>query len=196
MQYFAHIPDFDDETKLLEQYLGNLARHAAKIAHTHYSNRFIDQNWDGVPWRGRRAADRGKQRAILIKDGNLRDSIRFTSVGNVAIINTDAAYAQIHNEGGEITVTVKMQKYFWAMYYQAKDKIQTKKDGTERKNKANAAANEDMDTWKWLALKKVGEKITIPKRQFMDIPGSVPSAALRDDINDFVKAQLDKILKP
>jgi hypothetical protein len=25
----------------------------------------------------------------------------------------------IHNEGGEITVTAKMKKYFWAMYYQA-----------------------------------------------------------------------------
>jgi phage gpG-like protein len=194
MQYNATIPNFDAELRALETHLFDLSRHAAKIAHTHYTNRFLEQNWDGKPWQARKMTQHGKARAILIQDGNLRDSIRYTSIGTMAVINTDAVYAQIHNEGGEIVVTEKMRKYFWAMYYQSKEKIQLNKKGEARNNKHNARHNDEADYFKWLALKKVGDKLKIPQRQFMDMPNATPTDELRHEIEAFVKAQLDKVL--
>jgi phage gpG-like protein len=67
--------------------------------------------------RGRRLGDGGRQqgRAILIKTGALRRSIR---IGwalphgvNIVAGNQDVPYAGIHNEGGRITGTVSVKSF-------------------------------------------------------------------------------------
>ena len=63
------------------------------------------------------------------------DGVRFSSA---------LPYTTLHNEGGKITVTAKMKRFFWYKYKQTKD-----------------------EAWKRMALMKTGKVITIPQRQFI-----------------------------
>lgn len=106
---------------------------------------FTDASFE--PWKQRKNdADPG--RAVLLKSGGLRDSIKVTESNRTRVVlSATAAHAQIHNEGGRVNVPVtkKMRKFFWFMYY-----------------KTQAAK------WKGMALtKKTHFSFTMPKRQFM-----------------------------
>lgn len=70
------------------------------------------------------------------------------------IIQNSLIYAQIHNEGGEITVTKKMKRYFWSKYYDA--------GGNN-----NGSMSKEAEFWRNMALKQVGSTIKMPQRQFM-----------------------------
>ena len=135
---------------------------------------FIDENFekqgftDGAfeAWPQRKY-NFGAVRALLMKSSYLRTSIEVVSSNNKRIVfGSDAAYAAIHNEGGviQMTVTAKMKRFFWAMYYRTKE-----------------------ETFKWAALKKVGtiHKIKIPKRQFMG-----DSATFRATLDAWVVNQI------
>jgi Mu-like prophage protein gpG len=80
----------------------------------------------------------------LIDSGRLRNSLRAQIKGNSIVFSSDTPYASIHNEGGEIKVTKKMKAYFWYKYKATKEEI-----------------------WKAMALKREGEEIKIPQRQFI-----------------------------
>ena len=73
-----------------------------------------------------------------------------------------------------------MKKYFWYRYLLImgskrnrpdKDplspKLQRKKNGELRNNKKNLELTEEAKFYKYMALKRVGSKIVIPKRQFI-----------------------------
>lgn len=54
--------------------------------------------------------------SLMIRTGTLRRSIR-KSLGTDSIRwSSSEPYASIHNNGGTITVTHKMKKFFWAKY--------------------------------------------------------------------------------
>ena len=103
-------------------------------------DRFISKEYNGTPWK-----QSINNQNTLIKSGDLRNSIVISKAEkDEIIIEFREVYANIHNEGGDILVTEKMKKYFWAMYYKKKDEY-----------------------WKGLALKPVGSVIHIPKRQLV-----------------------------
>lgn len=87
--------------------------------------------------------------------------------GRVKIQNT-LVYAEIHNEGGEITVTKKMKSYFWSQYYKKGlvGGMYSQAKGKKNQQKADTF-NKEAEFWRNMALKKVGSKIKIPKRQFL-----------------------------
>jgi len=89
------------------------------------------------------------RKSHLQQTGKLRRSIRGRVSGQSVVFSSSEPYAAIHNEGGEITVTRKMQRFFWAQYY---------KEGRK-------GARADM--YKKLAIKRVGTKLQIPQRQFI-----------------------------
>ncbi len=62
---------------------------------------FRRQGFAGVPWAHRKTDGRkDKGRAILVKSGHLRNSIRIVSIGSGSVtIGTDVPYARVHNEG-------------------------------------------------------------------------------------------------
>ena len=99
------------------------------------------------PWE-KRKNDIDPGRAILMKSSALRDSIAVFESNNQRIVfGSDEPYAAIHNEGGtiKITVTTKMRKFFWAMYYKT-----------------------EQERYKYMALTPKQElSIAIPKRQFI-----------------------------
>lgn len=97
---------------------------------------FVDSSLE--KWKPRRSKN-AQRRAILVKTGRLRRSIRITNANaNTVKIGSDVPYAQIHNEGGTISGTVQVRKH----------KRKTRKGSTTVKSHS----------------RKVSTKI--PKRQF------------------------------
>ena len=121
------------------------------------------------PWPPRKMNGKG---SLLIVTGKLRRSIRSRVDAGSVTWETSEPYAAIHNYGGHITVTAKMKRFFWYKYGATKD-----------------------DSWKYMALMKVGSKIHIPQRQFIgDHPQvrkaveNVISDNMKNAIADFAKS--------
>lgn len=130
---------------------------------------FVDKSVS--KWASRKTKRSGgtNGQKVLNKSGELSESIDYRVDGEGVVISTDKPYAEIHNEGGEITVTPQMRKYFWAMHKEAKD-----------------GGDDDMaDQYKGMALAK---KIVIPKRQFIG-----ESEVLNNNIIDKIVRDLTKI---
>ena len=127
---------------------------------------FERQAFFNEAWQRRRSPTRSVG-AILIGKGSLRRSIRSKTTGESITFYTDSPYAEIHNEGGEITVTDKMKRFFWAKYYSTVGSFGRKKNGERRNDKRNMQLSNEAEFWKHMALMKVGKTIKIPRRQFL-----------------------------
>lgn len=107
-----------------------------------------------------------KYTPLLSREQNLMNANKHRYEPFKAVAYNDAPYAAIHNFGGRITVTPRMKRFFWARF---------KDTGTEM--------------YKFLALKKVGDNIIIPRRQFMG-----ESRELTTKVTGIVERELNKIL--
>ena len=128
---------------------------------------FFDEKWQQTKFHNRIGS-------LMIRRGNLRNSINADIQGNKIIFSSSLPYASIHNEGGELTVTTKMKKYFWAKHIEAKN----------TKNIIEA------EQFKAMALKPIGSKIIIPKRQFI---GNHPK--VKEVVERAVNANLEELNK-
>ena len=154
-------PDFD-------RFISNILTDVEVTLQRHIKNNFRQGAFYGEPWPPKRAYP-GSRAKLLYRNGILQDSvIPLAYPTELAVkVHTSLPYAALHNEGGQITVTAKMKRFFWAMHLKAKKALGVKKDGTPRANKANARLSQEAEYWKAMALMKVGKRITIPKRQFV-----------------------------
>ena len=114
------------------------------------------------PWPQRIIEGRG---SLLLQTGKLRRSIRAQVTNNSVSWSSSEPYAAIHNEGGTITVTAKMKRYFWAKFYELAGKVRHKKDGST--SRSSMRLSKQAEFYRNLALMKVGSKIRIPQRQFL-----------------------------
>jgi phage gpG-like protein len=141
-------------------------------------------------WKERRYNKGNKQRAILIDRGTLVRSIHVKTVTDdtavIGIGQEAVAYGAIHNAGGVIIPTLKMRRFFWAMYKKEIAKIPVNKNGTMSIAKGQAV-NKAASMWKAMALAK---KITIPQRKFMGSSTDLDAAVLRT-----LAAEIERILK-
>lgn len=140
---------------------------------------FFDEKWPDTRMPNRRGS-------LMMRSGALRRSIKSTSTGNYIHFSSSLPYASIHNEGGTITVTAKMKKYFWAMYMKA---------AGGRKSKR---MSQEADFFKAMALKKVGSKIKIAKRQFIGPHSDIDKAVdfvFKQHLSSF-ETQINNQLKP
>ena len=110
---------------------------------------------------------------ILVDTGNLRRSIQSRTTENSITFYTTLPYAAIHNDGGEIVVTEKMKRYFWYRYYSATGSFGRKKNGSRRNDKRTIQLSDEAEFWKFMALKKNGTKIVIPRRRFLGVSPEV-----------------------
>lgn len=136
--------------------------------------------------------------SVMNRSGNLRRSIKYSVRDGMILFSSSLPYASIHNEGGEITVTAKMKKYFWAMYYKAVGGITTKADGGESKSKKNVKLTGEAAKWKGLALMKVGQKIKVEKRQMVgDHPqvAKIVKGVIDDNMEIFNKELIKKFTR-
>lgn len=123
---------------------------------------------------------------ILVYTGRLRRSIQSRTTENSITFFTNEPYAAIHNEGGEIVVTEKMKRYFWHKYYEATGSFGRKKDGRRSNDKRTLQLSEEAEFWKFMALKKAGSTIKIPRRRFL---GTSP------EVEDAVRGIIEKNLR-
>lgn len=157
----------------------------------------FDRNFERKAFFSKKWKDRkldGNGSLLNVKGGGgLRGSLKATVSGRGLRFTSSLPYAQIHNEGGKIKITPKMQRFFWAKYYEYSGAVSFKKTGTQGQNKRNIKLSKEAELYKSLALKKVGDYIVIPKRQFI---GHAPEVdkAVKDVIEDNLK-QFEKELK-
>lgn len=159
-----------------------------------FKTNFERQAFFSEAWARRKSPIRNEGRAILTDTGRLRRSISSRVAENSVIFYTDLPYAAIHNDGGEIKVTKRMKGYFWHKYYEATGSFGRKKDGTLRKNKKNARLTTEADFYKWMALKKEGSTIKIPRRQFIGTSPEVELAVrkiIEENITEYFNVEFD-----
>lgn len=149
--------------KLLESYRQRklkIIQQTAAMALAHFKKSFTNHGFTDVSlkkWPERKGGPRNQGRSVLINRGVLKRGLRIKKTDyNGAIVGVDDAvkYAQIHNDGGEIPVTPKMRRFFWAMYYKTGGKNKRTKSG------------ELPQFWLRMALTK-SDTIKIPKRQYI-----------------------------
>jgi len=139
---------------------------------------FTDQNL--VKWNHRKGGYKNNGRAILIDRGTLKRGLRIKSATNDgAIVGEDEGikYADIQNFGGQIPLTPKMRRFFWAMYYKFGG-------GIKGKQPSDVAL-----FYRNLALSKQSH-ITIPARKFIG-----DSATLERQLIEYITKELDKFFR-
>lgn len=152
-----------------------------------FDRNFERQAFFSEAWARRRSPIR-PGRAILTDTGQLRRSVRSKTTENSITFYTDLPYAAIHNEGGEIQVTAKMKRFFWHKYYEATGSFGRKKNGEKRNDKRTRQLTTEAEFWKFMALKKEGTTIKIPKRQFLGKSPEVEKAVreiVEENMNEY-----------
>ena len=142
-----------------------------------FDRNFERQAFFSEAWQRRKSPTRPGG-SILIDTGNLRRSIRSRTTEDSITFYTDLPYAAIHNDGGEIVVTKRMKGYFWHKYMTLAGVLQwaRRKDGTMRRDKQTRQQSTEAEFWKFMALKKEGSTIKIPRRRFLGTSPEVEQA--------------------
>lgn len=145
--------------------------------------RFREQGWRDralEPWP-KRKRDRKKDhgRAVLVKSGRLRRSIKSQITGFDITISTDVPYAAAHNEGFKGEVSDSVGEYT--------RKAHTRKGYTRKDGKAIKPTQ--------VAAHKVGQftrkrNVDLPKRQFIG-----PSASLNRAVVKIIDHAIAQALK-
>ena len=153
----------------------------------------FDQNFErqaffSEAWQRRKSPTRPGGH-ILVDTGRLRRSIQSRVDGSSITFFSTEPYAAIHNEGGEIVVTAKMKKFFWWKYYSAQGSFGRKKDGSRRNDKRTVQLSTEAEFWKFMALKKAGTTIRIPRRRFLGASPEVEQlvrSIIEENLEDYL----------
>lgn len=168
-QFYKNILN-DVKTEVMEEFDRNFERKA-----------FFDKTWPRNKLVNRKGS-------IMARSNNLRRGFRAKIQGDKIVFSNSMPYAKIQNEGGEILVTHRMKKYFWAMYYQAnqsqRHNVRRTASNTARNNRLSVEAEQ----FKALALMPVGKKIKIPSRRVIG-----PHPIIRDSVERIVNNHLSEI---
>lgn len=113
------LSEFDAVTRRVITAIYQLPRRAATVAVNFSKERFRAGNWvdhTTEPWKPRKETTwkkpERKGRAILVKSGRLRRSIRIESVtAERAVLATDVPYARAHNEGFKGSVEQEVKQH-------------------------------------------------------------------------------------
>jgi phage gpG-like protein len=171
----------DVKTELMDEFDRNFERKG-----------FFDQPWKGTKFPNKRGS-------LMMRTGALRRSLKGTVQGNAIRFTSSLPYAAIHNEGGTITVTAKMIRYFWAMYRQKAGAVTyAVKSKAMSNTKRNTALTAEAGFFKAMALKPIGSKIKIEERRFIGPHRKVDEAVKTvfdrsaQQINDYIKSKFKK----
>lgn len=116
---------------------------------------FFDKAWENSKIPNHKGS-------LLMRTGKLRRSIRSKQSNNDITWSSSLPYASLQNEGGEIIVTERMKRFFWAMFYKANGAVTA-----SGKGERNKRLSQEAQTWRALALQKVGAKMKVKQRQFI-----------------------------
>lgn len=143
----------------------------------------------GQPWQQPKRRTLGFKGAagsygpLLSGNNHLMNSNEYKAEQAKVYIRNPLVYAAIHNDGGDITVTAKMKKYFWYRFRQAQG-------AADRTKAGRRASGTEAGFWKAMALKREGSKIHIPKRRFL---GTSPQ--LEREIKRIIETELTNFIR-
>ena len=158
-----------------------------------FDQNFERQSFFSEAWQRRKSPIR-QGGHILVDTGRLRRSIQSRTTENSITFFTNEPYAAIHNEGGEIVVTKKMKGYFWYKYYETVGSFNRKKDGSRSNNKRTVQLSEEAEFWRFMALKKAGTTIKIPRRRFLGTSPEVEKAVreiIEENITEYINFEFE-----
>ena len=182
----------------MKQIIGKILRQIAVDLKDEFDQNFDRQAFFSEKWQRRKSPGRDRGRAILADTGRLRGSIKSRISDNSITFYSDLPYAAIHNDGGEIVVTQRMKRFFWHQYYEAIGSFGRKKDGSSRNDKRTIQLSTEAEFWKFMALKKAGTTIKIPRRRFLGSSPEVETAVrsiIEANIADHVKQEINFEIK-
>ena len=154
-----------------------------------FDRNFERQAFFSEAWQRRKSPTRPGG-TILVDTGDLRRSVSSRTTENSIIFYTDLPYAAIHNDGGEIKVTPKMKRFFWAKYYETTGAFGRKKHGERRNARRTVHLATEAEFWKFMALKKAGTTIKIPRRRFLGVSPEVEQAVreiIEENVTEYFK---------
>jgi len=177
---------FAEHKKILKQIeafkpqLNKIVDAAGVIAANHFTKSFRDGGFTDESletWKPRKRAERGKSRAILVKSGRLRRSLRSKRFGVLSVkIMTDVPYARIHNDGGIINKGASES----ILNFNKKGRFQRQR--TERQRAKTSYAQK---------VSISAHTIKMPKRQFIGYSGKLNRSIIAF-IDKKIKAQFNK----
>lgn len=201
------IKDFSASLKAKQKELDTLMRRklpvkVGRMAKDHYQDNFRKGGfvYGGLQrWPVTKRQQSGSKSAaagygpLLSRRNHLFSSVKYTPGDYRVRVANDVKYAPLHNWGGEThpTVTPRMRKFAWAMYYKA---VGIRKKAAKGKRKGKTRQGElppEAGMWKGLALtRKKKLKVKIPQRQFIG-----ESTELNKQIRQTVETEIRNILK-
>ena len=152
-----------------------------------FNRNFERQAYFNEAWERRKSPTRPGG-TILVNTNALRRSIQSRTTDDSITFYTDLPYAAIHNDGGEIVVTERMKRYFWYKYYAATGSFGRKKNGERRNDRRTRQLATEADFWRFMALKRVGTTIRIPRRRFLGTGPEVERIVreiIEDNLNEY-----------
>lgn len=125
---------------------------------------FFDKPWENTKFPNHKGS-------LMMRSGKTRRSIKSQQNQNNIAWSSSLPHANMLNQGGEIIVTERMKRFFWAMFFKSDGAITLKRDKDEkvviRDTIRNKRLTSEAEMWKALALQKVGAKMKIKQRQFI-----------------------------
>lgn len=167
----------------LSDAIKKLPRRVAVVIENFSKERFREQSWKSTtvePWKKRKhdkATDNG--RAILVKSGRLRRSIKARAVGFDITESSDVPYAEAHNDGFSGDVSETVSSHSRKSY---KRKSYTRSDG-----RVVDAVDVNAHQVGQFTRKR---NLNLPKRQFIG-----QSASLDKVITDIIEQEISNALK-
>lgn len=174
--------------------LGNILNDIRVEMSDEFDQNFEREAFFSEAWERRKGPINSDYKLLAGRNERLRKSIMSRTTENSITFYTTEPDARYHNEGCEIVVTKKMKRFFWAKYYEAIGAFSRKKDGTMRKTKQNAVIAEQSEFWKFMALKKAGTTIRIPRRRFLGTSPEVEKAVreiIERNITEYINLEFE-----
>lgn len=163
-----------------------------------FDQNFTRQAFFSQAWERRSSPVRDNGAALLIDSGSLRRSITSKLTDNSVVFESSLPYSAIHNEGGEIVVTARMKRFFWAKYYEATGAFTRRKNGERSRSKKNLKLSTLAEFWMHMALMKVGQSIRIPRRQFLGVSPEVEKLVneiIEDNLDEYFEHDFNIVIK-
>jgi phage gpG-like protein len=184
------LSSFINKMTKLEAVYKRLPGLAGGMAVNFFRDRFKAANWvdrTREPWPARNdKSKRNQGRALLIRTGRLRRSIRIVRSGtDYIVIGSDVPYAQAHNEGATINTTAQVKQHKRKTFKVVK--VQSTSLKTRRTTSSKKRLNTGTSTVR-AHTRKINMKM--PQRRFMG-----PSAILERQIVRQLSKQIQQAFK-
>lgn len=183
------VPDF---LAMAKDLTANAQRYAGSKSVKFFKESFVKEGFTDSSFKAwPKTSNPMAGKRTMYGKGILMQSVRKTEQNKQRIVvESGTDYSEIQNNGGTISVTPQMKRFFWAKYYELSGKVKQTSTGKVSRSKSNVKSSAKAEFCRRMALMKVGTKIKIPQRQFMG-----NSQTMMNMFDTFYQGQVDIVFK-